>query len=895
MGPQVMPDCLPGGTLPLSAVFGLTVWAGLLLLTLWMRRQRFFHGRPFFMVMLVAMLYWLGASNLEHLAQGKDCKIALAQAAWPGIALLPAAVAFFLHDYSFGRDSSRRLWKRAVLFGGSATITLAAATNRWHGLFYADSTRFDPGPPEAVVYDHGPLFYLAAGYLYVFMVAAVAVTLWGALRAHRAYRGFFLAWLALTLVPMMANAGYILGGIRIFGMDPTPYSFALVVVLFAWLILTNRAFDIRAIAKDILFFATPNPILVVDGAGRVSAANPEALALCGAGGGWIDAPLAQWPHVGPLAGSLGEGQRLPRTLEADGRSFDVEATPIEKPLDRGSLPMGWVVMLRDITARRVLERSLEAERDTIAQIMATSISAIIAFDARGRMVFANAEASALLGLPPEELIGRAHDDPRWRLAAPDGGPLDLALLPTAQVMATGRPVRDVRFSVCRPDGARRVLSVNAAPVASRDVTVGPETAARIVCAVADITRDLAAAEELRLARERAEAANRTKSQFLANMSHEIRTPLNGVLGMAQALEAALADTETRTMAATIRESGEGLLNLLNDILDMAKIEAGKLSLDLVPFRPDALAGRIAALHRPESEARGLGFSVDCGPGCDRNLMGDPHRLLQILHNLMSNAIKFTESGQVTVRLEAGDGAPLTITVADSGIGMSGEQVARLFEEFEQGDGSVARRFGGTGLGMAITRKLVEQMGGSLSVESTPGKGTTVRVSLPLQEVAAAPDPPSDVPDAAPTAGALKGLQLLAADDNATNRRVLAALLGPTGAALTLVADGQEACDAWAPERFDAVLLDIAMPGMDGMAALATLRARAAAAGQPPPTALAITANVMPQHLEAYRAAGFAGHVGKPFRATDLVAALRAAVAGPADAEPGTAEPHRAAS
>jgi signal transduction histidine kinase len=434
-----------------------------------------------------------------------------------------------------------------------------------------------------------------------------------------------------------------------------------------------------------------------------------------------------------------------------------------------------------------------------------------------------------------------------------------------------------------------VLSVNAAPVTQPDPGGDAEGAVRVVCAVADITRALAAAEELRLARERAEAANRTKSQFLANMSHEIRTPLNGVLGMAQALEARLHEPEARAMAATIRESGEGLLNLLNDILDMAKIEAGKLSLDLVTFHPDTLATRIDALHRPGAEAKALGFSLTCGEGCDSPRLGDPHRILQILHNLLSNAIKFTEAGHVDVRVEAGAGAPVVITVADSGIGMTPAQITRLFDEFEQGDGSVARRFGGTGLGMAITRKLVEQMQGHLAVESAAGQGTTVRITLPLPEVAAATQE-APRPGPGPVAGTLQGLRLLAADDNATNRRVLAALLGPTGAVLTLVADGKEACDAWAPERFDVVMLDIAMRGMDGITALATLRARAAAAGVPPPVALAITANVMPQHLEDYRAAGFVAHVAKPFRVADLVAALRtAAPLAAADA------PHRAAS
>jgi PAS domain S-box-containing protein len=233
------------------------------------------------------------------------------------------------------------------------------------------------------------------------------------------------------------------------------------------------------------------------------------------------------------------------------------------------------------------------------------------------------------------------------------------------------------------------------------------------------------------AKARAEAASSAKSMFLANMSHEIRTPLNGVLGMAELLDTALTDKAHKSMIGTIRDSGEALLNILNDILDMSKIEAGKLELESKPFVPLSLSERIEELHSLRAEEKGLDFEFLTGSGAELPREGDQHRVRQILHNLISNAIKFTERGSVIVKLSGKKDRPLILEVSDTGIGMTPEQVARLYEEFSQADSTITRRFGGTGLGMAITRTLVEMMGGEIFVDSAPMKGTTIRVSLPL--------------------------------------------------------------------------------------------------------------------------------------------------------------------
>ncbi|MDX5401711.1 MAG: CHASE domain-containing protein [Rhodobacterales bacterium] len=364
----------------------------------------------------------------------------------------------------------------------------------------------------------------------------------------------------------------------------------------------------------------------------------------------------------------------------------------------------------------------------------------------------------------------------------------------------------------------------------------------------------------------AEQANRVKSMFLANMSHEIRTPMNGILGMAEILEGAVTEPAQKQMIGVIRSSGESLMAILNDILDLSKIEADRLELEVIPFRLDEIAQKIEALHRLKAQERGLRLEVYTDSRARMPRLGDPHRVTQILHNLVSNAIKFTDIGKVTVWISVLRGDDVQIEVMDTGIGMTPEQQTRIFDEFVQADGSVTRRFGGTGLGMSIVRRLTEMMGGTLRLESALAQGTRITITLPLPQQGADARGASVAPPQAvrPTLD-LAGRRILAADDNEVNRDVLCAMLEDTGATITLARNGQQVIDAFDAAPFDMLLLDISMPVIDGPGALQQIAAMTRRKGQPLPPAIAFTANLMPHQIAEHLAAGFVDVIAKPVK------------------------------
>jgi len=368
----------------------------------------------------------------------------------------------------------------------------------------------------------------------------------------------------------------------------------------------------------------------------------------------------------------------------------------------------------------------------------------------------------------------------------------------------------------------------------------------------------------RLQRE-AVAANEAKSAFLAMMSHEIRTPMNGVLGMAHALAQTPLNDEQRGQIDMLTRSGDGMMTILNDILDLSKIEAGRLTLEATVFDLSDVVNGVQTLWIGPAREKGLELACEIAPSVPRWVMGDPTRVRQILINHVSNAVKFTESGAVTVRVSAGDDDLVLISVRDTGIGLTAPEQDRLFQAFSQADASITRRFGGTGLGLSISKQLVSLMGGYIRVESAPGMGTEFSIVLRLPAAAA---PPAQAARAEVDLGRLR---ILVAEDNRINQAVVQAVLGAIDAEVDLADDGAEALRLLGLQSYDLVLMDIHMPTMDGIEALRRLRA--GEAGPPDQPVIALTADAMTGDVERFIALGFDAVESKPIQPARLIATI----------------------
>jgi PAS domain S-box-containing protein len=533
-------------------------------------------------------------------------------------------------------------------------------------------------------------------------------------------------------------------------------------------------------------------------------------------------------------------------------------------------------------ALRLAQAQMATARD-LTTFFDVSLDMLCIRDTQFHFVKTNKAWETVLGYAPSELEGRLLVD----FIHPEDAPLTVEQMQNIQVegFVLGH-VNRYRHK----DGSYRHLEWRARQVGER-----------VFGAARDITDRMAIEAQMDAAKQKAEADSRAKSEFLANMSHEIRTPLNGVIGVVDALSRTPLSDEQREMVQLIQASGVTLERLVSDILDLSKIEAGRMEIEIQPFDLQHELSGFLEISQMRAQDKNLAFQVAYGEGARGEFYGDATRIKQVLANLISNALKFTTAGHVAFRVEviereAPSMPPLAVfEVEDSGVGFDADAAANLFQRFSQADASITRRFGGTGLGLSICKALTEMMGGEITARSEPGRGSLFRVALPLPRVASleAYDAGRAAADLAVDDDPLSTLQgpailrILLAEDHPINQKVVALILAPFGVDLTIVENGQRAVEAFAVDRFDLVLMDMQMPVMDGLTATRALRRiEAADPARPRTPVIMLSANAMAEHQRDALAAGADLHVAKPVTSQSLLCGIEAALdAGAHEQEP----------
>jgi PAS domain S-box-containing protein len=532
--------------------------------------------------------------------------------------------------------------------------------------------------------------------------------------------------------------------------------------------------------------------------------------------------------------------------------------------------IGYLLIGTDNTARKLVEEEqkksdqrLRDQQFYTRSLIESNIDALMTTDPSGIITDVNKQMEALTGCTRDELIGAPFKDCFTDPARAEAG---------IKRVLSEKSVTDYELTARARDGKQTVVSYNATTFYDRKRTLqGVFAAAR------DVTERKRVEAELQQAKAAAESASRTKSDFLASMSHEIRTPMNAVMGIADLLAKTTLTPEQDKYVQIFRRSGENLLNLINDILDLSKVEASQLDLERTGFSLSDHLEKVIEMVAPRAQEKGLMLVCEIAPSVSNDLVGDPTRLRQVLLNLLGNAIKFTESGKVSLKVEpdldCSVPTALRFTVSDTGIGIADDKLARVFERFTQADSSTTRRFGGSGLGLTISKRLVELMGGRIWVTSEVEKGSVFAFAVPF-EVSVAANRPVSAPIGSDPGAPLPPLRILMAEDSPDNCTIALAYLDDTPYQIDVAETGIIACELFKAGRYDLVLMDRQMPAMDGLTATRTIRAWEKENDRPATPIIALTASALKGDRETCLAAGCTAYLTKPIKQDVLLQAIK---------------------
>lgn len=729
-------------------------------------------------------------------------------------------------------------------------------TNGFHKLFWQETFIKEVGAFHVLGTVRGPLYLLHIALTYFLSISGSALLLARSFSKAKLYERQRVALILTVSIPLAANISFMLniGGNT---LDYTPIGYATACILLTYGYFRLHMVEAIPMAMDYVLEHLPDPVLIVDPQNRIQMINRAARVLLGdrknrfSGENMADV----MPHDSPylLLNQLEPDSTL--LIHDKERTYEARSRPV--PARKGHA-FGLLFILQDITQRLNAEEALQETLRYNRQFAEALPISFYALDETGNIVFANREMRNLFGYTTSELR-KQNIDNLFK---------DTKIIEADQNEYSDNPAVKLEELTALSKEGKEFSVINMIA----NITDNKFLADRRGVII-DITERKQMEQATRLNLIAAEQASQVKSQFLANMSHEIRTPMNGVIGFAQLLTSTKLDKDQKRFVDLIVKSGKGLLQVINDILDISRIEAGKLDLEIAPFDPAKCISDVASIFEQSAKTKNIGFSCTVPKDLPSTTLGDPSRIAQILNNVVGNAVKFTQEGSVSVTvsysLESDEATRMTdkitlvVEVTDTGIGIEKDRIEHLFDPFSQLDGSITRRFGGTGLGLAITQDLAKLMDASINVDSQPGKGSTFTIIIPLTidtPVANNRQVSASESRADNNEQNFSHRKILLVEDNVVNQEVALGFLEKMGCKADIAVNGSDAVELAQCKAYDLILMDVHMPEMDGLEATSLIRAEGFSINTP---IVGVTADVMVGQKEKCLSAGMNDHLPKP--------------------------------